>query len=167
MERSREEVVRARDLDDPPEVHHRDAVGDVADDREVVRDEDVRELELEPVRIEDVEASDAIGVEDDLGGAVGPLEPVVVRLVEGDPALARPRQGVDVVDEEAAVLEDGRPRVAVGGANPAALGDVEAQAVDLQLRHPHDARQPRLGELGELLELPVHPAALEKVTVPA
>ena len=46
MERPREELVRRSDLDDPPEVHDRDAVGDVADDREVVRDEDVGEVEL-------------------------------------------------------------------------------------------------------------------------
>ena len=32
-------------LDDPPEVHHRDAVADVAHDREVVGDEEVREPE--------------------------------------------------------------------------------------------------------------------------
>ena len=35
-----------RDLDDLAEVHHGDAVGDVADDREVVGDEEVREAEL-------------------------------------------------------------------------------------------------------------------------
>ena len=34
------------DLDDLAEVHHRDEVGDVTDDREVVRDEDVRQTEL-------------------------------------------------------------------------------------------------------------------------
>ena len=34
-----------RGLDDPAEVHHRDAVGEVADDREVVGDEQVREAE--------------------------------------------------------------------------------------------------------------------------
>ena len=46
-------VLRARvhDLglalfDDPAEVHHRDAVAHVADDREVVRDEEVRDAEL-------------------------------------------------------------------------------------------------------------------------
>ncbi len=35
-----------RDLDDAAEVHHADAVGDVVHDREVVRDEEVREPEL-------------------------------------------------------------------------------------------------------------------------
>ena len=33
-------------LDDLAEVHHRDAIRDVADDREIVRDEEIRELEL-------------------------------------------------------------------------------------------------------------------------
>ena len=46
MERVDVEVVRRSDLDDLAEVHHRDAVGDVADDGEIVRDEQVRQAEL-------------------------------------------------------------------------------------------------------------------------
>ena len=46
MQRPREELVRRRDLDDPAEVHDGNAVGDVADDGEVVGDEDVGEVEL-------------------------------------------------------------------------------------------------------------------------
>ncbi len=45
MARCGEERALVRDLDDAPEVHHRDAVRDVLDHREVVRDEDVREAE--------------------------------------------------------------------------------------------------------------------------
>ena len=41
-----EELLGLGDLDDFPEVHHRDAVAHLADDREVVRDEDVREPEV-------------------------------------------------------------------------------------------------------------------------
>ncbi len=37
---------RVADLDDPAEVHDRDPVGDLPDHREVVRDEDVRQVEL-------------------------------------------------------------------------------------------------------------------------
>jgi hypothetical protein len=48
VERVVVELVARRDLDDPPEVHDRDPVRDVPDDREVVRDEEVRELELAP-----------------------------------------------------------------------------------------------------------------------
>ena len=46
MERRRPELLRRRALDDLAEVHDRDGVGDVADDREVVRDEQEAELEL-------------------------------------------------------------------------------------------------------------------------
>ena len=46
VERARPQVARRRDLGDPTEVHDRDDVGDVAHDREVVRDEEETELEL-------------------------------------------------------------------------------------------------------------------------
>ena len=42
----RVELLLVRDLGDLAEVHHEDAVGDVADDVQVVRDEDVREPEV-------------------------------------------------------------------------------------------------------------------------
>ena len=44
--RIREELVHRRRLDDPAEVHHRDPVADVADDRHVVRDQEQRQPEL-------------------------------------------------------------------------------------------------------------------------
>ena len=40
------DLLRRPELDDVAEVHHRDAVGDVVDDREVVGDEDVGQTEL-------------------------------------------------------------------------------------------------------------------------
>ena len=43
------------DLDDLAEIHDRDAVGDVANDREVVRDEDVRQPEVALQRLEQVD----------------------------------------------------------------------------------------------------------------
>ena len=46
MERVDVEVVGRSDLDDLAEVHHRDPVRDVADDGEVVRDEQVGQAEL-------------------------------------------------------------------------------------------------------------------------
>ena len=55
MERVRVELVRRGDLDDRPEVHDGDAVGDVTHDREVVRDEEVGEVELRLERLEQVE----------------------------------------------------------------------------------------------------------------
>ena len=48
MERVVVQVVGRRDLHDLAEVHDRDPVGDVADDRQVVRDEEVRQPELAP-----------------------------------------------------------------------------------------------------------------------
>ena len=45
-DRPRVELLRRRELDELAEVHDRDPVGDVADDAEVVRDEDVGEVEL-------------------------------------------------------------------------------------------------------------------------
>ncbi|RPK76440.1 hypothetical protein EES42_03360 [Streptomyces sp. ADI95-17] len=68
-------LVRA-DLDDPAQVHHPDPVGDVPDDRQVVRDEHVAqpELSLEPVQqvddlrlYGDVEGGDGLVGDDDLG----------------------------------------------------------------------------------------------------
>ena len=46
MQRRRIEIVRRRDLDDAAEIHHGDALADVLDHREVVRDEQVGEAEL-------------------------------------------------------------------------------------------------------------------------
>ena len=45
MERPRVELVAVGDLGDAAEIHHRDPVGDVAHDREIVRDEQVAELQ--------------------------------------------------------------------------------------------------------------------------
>src|SRR5438552_18333151 len=55
MLRVREDVLDGPRLDDAPEVHHRDLVADVADDAEVVADEEVREVELALERLEEVE----------------------------------------------------------------------------------------------------------------
>ena len=46
VQRPREQVGRVGELDDLAEVHHGDAVGDVADDGEVVRDEEVGQPEV-------------------------------------------------------------------------------------------------------------------------
>ena len=45
MARSGEQCLRLRRLDDGAEIHHGDTVGDVFDDGEIVRDEDVGELQ--------------------------------------------------------------------------------------------------------------------------
>ena len=46
MQRVLVELGRRRDFDDPAEIHDCDAIGDVPHDREVVRDEQIREVEL-------------------------------------------------------------------------------------------------------------------------
>ena len=46
VDRVRIHLIGGADLDDLAQVHHRDPVGDVADDAEVVRDEEIGELEL-------------------------------------------------------------------------------------------------------------------------
>ena len=48
------DVVPRPDLDDLAEIHHRDAVRHVADDRQVVRDEDVRQPEVALQRLQQV-----------------------------------------------------------------------------------------------------------------
>ena len=73
------DVVARRDLDDLAEVHHRDAVGDVPHDGEVVRDEQVSEAELalqvleqiDDLRLDGhIERGDGL-VADDEGGVDG------------------------------------------------------------------------------------------------
>ena len=46
MLRSVEDLLARTDLDDPPQIHHRDAVADMADHREIMRDEQIGEPEL-------------------------------------------------------------------------------------------------------------------------
>src|ERR1043166_5271391 len=76
MLRSEVELVAIGELDAVAEVHHHDAVGDVADDVQVVRDEDVRQSEfllqvleqVEDLRLDgDVECRDGLVADDQLG----------------------------------------------------------------------------------------------------
>ena len=55
MRRALVDVVLRADLDDLAEIHHRDAVGDVPHDRQVVRDEDVGQAEVALQRLEQVD----------------------------------------------------------------------------------------------------------------
>ncbi len=96
-----EHGVDVADLDDPSEVHHGDAVGDVADDGEVVGDEQVREAELGAELVEEV---DDAGLDRHVEGGD--------RLVEDDQlGLEGERSG----DADALALPAGEVlRVAVG-----------------------------------------------------
>ena len=46
MQRRGVKVARRRGLDDPAEIHHRNALGDVLDNRQIVGDEEIGEPEL-------------------------------------------------------------------------------------------------------------------------
>ncbi len=46
MTRVREQLALLRNLDDAAEIHHRDAVADMGDDGEVMRDEQIRKTML-------------------------------------------------------------------------------------------------------------------------
>ena len=99
------------ELDDHAEVHHRDPVGDVADDAEVVRDEDVREVELV---LQVVEQVDDLRLDRDVerrDRLVGDDQPRAQRERPRDadplalPARELVRVAVDVVGREADDLE--------------------------------------------------------------
>ena len=66
MERAGVQVVRRGQLDDPAEVHHRDPVADVADDRQVVGDEQVGQRELV---LEALQQVDDLGLDRHVEGA--------------------------------------------------------------------------------------------------
>ena len=68
MERVVVELLGRRDLDDPAEVHDRDPVGDVADDGQVVRDEEVGKVE---VLLEALEQVDDLRLDRDVEGETG------------------------------------------------------------------------------------------------
>ena len=55
VSRIREQLCSGRELDDPPEVHYRDAVTDVANDGHVVRDEQHRQPEPGPQVLEQIQ----------------------------------------------------------------------------------------------------------------
>src|SRR6185437_5751139 len=55
VRRALEDVVSRPDLDDLSEIHHRDAVGDVTDEREVVGDEERCETEVALQRLEQID----------------------------------------------------------------------------------------------------------------
>ena len=95
-----------RRLDDPAEVHDRDGVGDVADDREVVRDQQQAELELAGERGEEVrDLRLRRGVERG------------ERLVEHDHGRARRR-----APARSRCAAAGRPRTRAGSLRAAAAG---------------------------------------------
>ena len=94
-------------LDDPPEVHHRDPVAHVAHEREVVRDEEVREPEL---LLEVAQQVDDIGLDRDVEAAH--------RLVEHEELGRQRERAGDRHPLELTARELARVPVAVLGAQP-------------------------------------------------
>ena len=88
------ELLGRRELDDLAEVHHRDAVGDVAHDAEVVRDEDVgqRELVLQVVeQVHDLRLDRDVERRDGLVGDDQPRVAARARARRRCAAAGRPR----------------------------------------------------------------------------
>src|SRR5262245_59381969 len=55
MERIVEQLVAIRDYDDPAEIHDRDALAQMPNDREVVRDEQIRQTETPAQVLEQID----------------------------------------------------------------------------------------------------------------
>ena len=151
MERIREQHFARRDLDDAAAAHHGDLVGDVVDDGEIVRNEEVREPELglqvlqqvQDLRLDrDVERGYGLVAEHEIG-----LE----RERAGDAdALALPaRKAVRIPVEEARVQPDQAHQLlrhfgpVVGVAD---LVDDQRLAQDVEHRHPRAQRSERILE---------------------
>ena len=152
-----EDLVRRRLLDDPPQVHDRHPVADVADDREVVGDEQHGEPEplaqaleqVEDVRLHrDVEGGD---------GLVGDEEVRLERERAGD-AHALPLTAGELAREriEGALAEaDEVDELPAALADPFGLDDlVHAHDLGERLLHGHAGIQRRVGVLEDDLHVP-------------
>ena len=160
MQRAGEELVGRCDLDDPAEVHHRDAIRDVADDREIVGDEHVGEVELalqldqqvQHLRLDrDVERGDRLVRDDELRlQHEGPREPDALPLA----ATELVRVSAGRLGRHADALEhlvDGRVAV-LAGSDPVDTEAFRDQVADL---HPGVERAD--GVLEDDLHVAAHP----------
>ncbi len=124
MLRRRDDVFRRADLDNPPEVHHGDGVADVADGREVVRDEHHRDAELraqlthqvqdgalhgDVERGRDFVGDHHLGARGERAGDRDPLA-----LPTGEATRKPPRELGIEMDELEVVVDFGLPRPAPG-----------------------------------------------------
>jgi hypothetical protein len=155
--RVRVEVLRGRDLDDLAEVHHGDARADVLDDRQVVGDEQVREVELLLEVLEEVDhlrldrhvqRGDGLVADDELGAdGEGPCDADALPL----PARELVRVAPHVIRVETHRLEE------VGDlllALTPALGElVDDERLADDGAHGHPRVQRRVGVLEDDLEV--------------
>src|SRR5512133_165652 len=158
VERVLVELLRRRDLDDRAQIHDGDPVRDVAHDRQVVGDEEVRQREL---RLELLEEVDDLRLDRDVerrDGLVGDDEVGVDRERAGDPdplALTA-RELVRKARAGVGREPDGLQQLA----NPPRHVAPSRQAVDLHrlTDDPSDA-VPRVQRRERVLEDHLHPAA--------
>ena len=149
------------DLDDPAEVHDRDAVGDVADEREVVRDEEVGQPEVALQRLEQVddlradrhvERRDRLVEHDHLR-----VERERAREADALPLAAGElvREAVRVLGAEA---DGAQQLVDAAAALPSLVQAVDAQRLGDDLAHRHARVQRRVRILEDDLQLAAHVA---------
>ena len=158
MERVLVQVVRRRQLHDLAEVHHRDPIGDVPDDGEVVRDEEVREVELalqcleqiDDLRLDrDVERRHRLVADDEVRiEGQGARKPDSLALTAGELVWIA-RRGVGGEADDLEQLPYLRPEA------PAASEPVHAQRF---ADDPPD-RVPRVERRVRILEHHLHPLA--------
>jgi hypothetical protein len=139
VQRPAEELLGGRQLDDLAEVHDRDPVGDVADDGEVVGDEEVRQVELvlqldeevEHLRLDrDVEGGDGLVGDDELG-------PQHERAGKPDPLALAAAELMRVAPGRLGAEADALEHVDDGLVAPLALETVDPQAFSHEVAHVH------------------------------
>ena len=168
VQRPAEELLGGRQLDDLAEVHDRDPVGDVADDGEVVGDEEVGQVELllqldeqvEHLRLDrDVERGHRLVGDDELraqhegAGEADPLALAAAELVRVAPG----RLGA-----EADALE----HLDHGLVAPLALEPVDPQALADEVAHLHARVERADGVLEDDLHVPAHRLQLGAAETP-
>ena len=160
MPRVGEHLVRRRLLDDPPQVHDRDPVADVAHDREIVGDEQHGEAEPLAQALEQVEH---VCLHRDVEGGDGLVGNEEVRLEReraGDahtlPLTAGElaREGVEGALAEAHEVDE----LTAALADPSGLGTISCTPSDLGERLPHG--HPRIQRRVGVLEHDLHVAPL-------
>ena len=157
------DVVPRPDLDDLAEVHHRDVVGDVPHDREVVRDEDVRQPEVVLQRLEQVHdlrldrhverrhrlvEDDQLRVQRERARDADAL-PLAARELVREPVRVLGRQADDAQQLLDALLTP-----------PCPVLPVDAHRLADDVAHRHARIQRRVRILEDDLDLPAHVAHL-------
>ena len=156
MQRVLVELVGGRKLDDLAQIHHRDAVADVAHDREVVGDEQVGQPE---VRLEVFEQVDDLRLDRHVerrDGLIGHDEGGLhgERAGDADPLPLAARELVRVAAGEVGVEPDGFEQLAHPLLAASALQTVDHHRLRHDAAHAHARVQRGVGVLEDHLHLP-------------